>query len=192
MYTLCATEKTARQQRQFEQTFLQMLLESHYDSITISELCRRAGLSRKIFYRLFEKKTDVLYSLIDHTVLSSAQFFPNETMGPRELHPFLNFWIQQKDLLDALLKHHNSALLPERAIYFSLNEDLSLAHSFGADTGKFSVETMVFYMAGVFSLILAWHGQQFCHSIDEMAALMIEILTSAPLKHYQPNKKQPL
>ena len=60
MYTLCTTEKTAQQQLQFEQTFLQMLLEMYYDDVTISELCRRSGLSRKIFYRLFEKKADVL------------------------------------------------------------------------------------------------------------------------------------
>ena len=56
MYTLCTTEKTALQQKQFEQTFLQMLLEEDYDNITISDLCRRAELSRKIFYRLFEKR----------------------------------------------------------------------------------------------------------------------------------------
>ena len=64
MYTLCSTEKTADQQRIFEKTFLQMLLESNYDDITISELCRRAGLSRRIFYRLFERKSDVLYALL--------------------------------------------------------------------------------------------------------------------------------
>ena len=58
MYTMCSTEKTAQQQLKFEETFLQMLLETHYDDITISELCRRAGLSRKIFYRLFEKKAE--------------------------------------------------------------------------------------------------------------------------------------
>ena len=49
MYTMCVTEKTAEQQKQFEQTFLQMLLEDDYDNITISDLCRRVGLSRKIF-----------------------------------------------------------------------------------------------------------------------------------------------
>ena len=65
MYTMCITEKTAEQQKIFEQTFLQMLLENDYDSITISDLCRRAGLSRKIFYRLFEKKADVLLSMIE-------------------------------------------------------------------------------------------------------------------------------
>ena len=56
MYTLCVTEKTAQQQQIFEQTFLQMMLESYYDEITISDLCRRSGLSRKIFYRLYEKR----------------------------------------------------------------------------------------------------------------------------------------
>ena len=63
MYTMCITEKTAQQQIKFEDTFLQMLLETHYDDITISELCRRAGLSRKIFYRLFEKKAEDVYNL---------------------------------------------------------------------------------------------------------------------------------
>ena len=63
MYTMCTTEKTAQQQIKFEDTFLQMLLEMHYDDVTISELCRRAGLSRKIFYRLFEKKAETVYNL---------------------------------------------------------------------------------------------------------------------------------
>ena len=61
MYTLCATEKTAMQQRQFEEAFIELLREYPYDTITISQLCRYAGLSRKIFYRLFERKSDVLY-----------------------------------------------------------------------------------------------------------------------------------
>ena len=74
MYTLCSTEKTAQQQAVFEKTFLQMLLERNYDDITVSDLCRRAGLSRKIFYRLFERKADVLYSLIDHTLLEQDFF----------------------------------------------------------------------------------------------------------------------
>ncbi len=182
MYTLCVTEKTARQQRQFEQCFLQMLRESYYDDITISELCRRAGLSRKIFYRLFEKKADVLYALIDHTLLESARYFPDEFGGEKELRQFLAFWADQKDLLDVLLKHHNSSLLTDRAVYFALHEDTSLAHTFGADTGEFLFETMVFYSTGLFSLILAWHARDFSRSIDEMAGLLMRVLTSAPIE----------
>lgn len=183
MYTLCATEKTARQQRQFEKVFLQMMLENDYDSITISELCRQAGLSRKIFYRLFEKKADVLYALIDHTLLDGNLYTPDESVGSGDLHRFFAFWHTQEDLLDALLKHQTSSLLIDRAVRFAFNEDTSLIHTFGADSGKFGFESIVFYMTGIFSLILTWHMQGYNHSIDEMSTLMMEMLTTPAIKN---------
>lgn len=186
MYTLCSTEKTAQQQHKFEQTFLQMLLESYYDEITISDLCRRAGLTRKMFYRLFQKKSDVLYSLIDHTLLEASNFIPDESVGPGELHRFFAYWQTQSDLLDALMKHSNSGLLSDRAVRFALNEDTTLVHAFGADEGKFGFETVVFYITGIFSLVLTWHGQGYNHSIDEMSKLMMDILMSPVIKHPLP------
>lgn len=186
MYTLCVTEKTAQQQHQFEQTFLQMLLESDYDSITISDLCRRAGLSRKIFYRLFEKKADVLYSLIDHTLMEASTYIPDESVGPGELHRFFAFWKTQEDLLDALLKHQNSHMLTDRAIRHVLNEDPSVVHTFGADVGKFGLETILFYLTGIFSLVLTWHQYGYNHSIDEMSRLLMDLLSTAAIKNPMP------
>lgn len=178
MYTQCITEKTAQQQHQFEQTFLQMLLESHYDDITISELCRRAGLTRKIFYRLFETKADVLHSLIDRTLMESDSYVPDESVGPGELHRFLAFWQYKKDLLDVLQKHQNSSLLTDRAIRFAMREKGSPVRDFGADDIKGSYESIVFYMTGMFSLLLVWHAQGFSSSIDEMSAVMMGLLTT--------------
>lgn len=183
MYTLCTTEKTAQQQQQFEKTFLQMLLESDYDAITISDLCRQAGLSRKMFYRLFERKADVLYALIDHTLLEAENFVPDESVGPGELHRFFAFWRTQEDLLDALLKHQNSSLLTDRAVRHVLNEESNIVHTFGADAGKCGFETMVFYMTGIFSLVLTWHIQGYSHSIDEMSHLLMDILSTTPIKN---------
>jgi len=186
MYTLCTTEKTARQQKQFEQTFLQMLLENHYDTITISELCRRTGLSRKIFYRLFEQKVDVLYSLIDHTLLEGETYVPDESVGPGDLHRFFAFWRNQKDLLDMLLKHQNSHMLTDRAIRHILNENSNVVHTFGADCGDFGMETILFYISGIFSLVLIWHQQNYRYSIDEMSTLLMNLLSTAPIKHPMP------
>ena len=183
MYTLCITEKTAQQQKQFEQTFLQMLLESHYDDITISDLCRRADLSRKIFYRLFQKKADVLSSLVDHTLLESTMYVPDDSVGKGDLHRFFAYWQTQGDLLDALLKHQNSSFLTDRAVRFALNEETTMVHAFGADEGRFGYETVVFYMTGIFSLVLTWHSQGYNHSIDDMSQLMKDILTSPVVKH---------
>jgi len=182
MYTLCTTEKTALQQKQFEQTFLQMLLESDYDTITISDLCRRAGLSRKIFYRLFEKKADVLYSMIDRALMESDYYIPDESVGPGELHRFFAFWQYKKDLLDALLKHQTSSLLTERAIRFAMREEGSIVRSFGVEEDRGRYETIVFYLSGIFSLLVIWHGQGYKQSIDEMSALLMDILTNPAVK----------
>ena len=183
MYTLCTTEKTAQQQKQFEQVFLQMLLESHYDAVTISELCRRAGLSRKIFYRLFDQKADVLYALIDHTLLEGETYVPDESVGPGELHRFFAFWQHQEPLLDMLLKHQNSHMLTDRAIRHILNENSSIVHTFGADCGKFGMETILFYISGIFSLVLTWHQTGYSHSIDEMSQLLMNLLSTPPVKN---------
>ena len=182
MYTLCTTEKTAQQQKQFEQTFLQLMLESHYDAITISELCRRAGLSRKIFYRLFEKKADVLYSMIDRALMESDSYIPDESVGPGEFHRFFAFWQYQKELLDALLKHQNSSLLTDRAIRFAMREVGSPVREFGTEKDKGSYEAIVFYLSGIFSVLLNWHSQGYAKSIDEMSALMMDLLTDPAFK----------
>ena len=193
MYTLCTTEKTALQQKQFEQTFLQMLLEDDYDNITISDLCRRAGLSRKIFYRLFEKKADILYSMIDRALMEVDYYVPEESVGSGELHRFFAFWLHKKDLLDALLKHQNSNLLTDRAIRFAMREEGSQVRSFGAEAEKGSYEAIVFYLSGIFSVLLTWHAQGYDKSIDEISALMKDLLTTpAYERQSQDKKKQPL
>ena len=183
MYTLCVTEKTAQQQKAFEETFLQMLLESHYDTITISDLCRRAGLSLKIFYRLFEKKADVLYSMIDRALMEVDYYIPDESVGPGELHRFFAFWQHKKDLLDALLKHQNSSLLTDRAIRFAMREAGSPVHTFGGDADKGSYEAIVFYISGIFSVLLVWHAQNYNRSIDEMSALMMDLLSTPAVQN---------
>lgn len=183
MYTMCVTEKTAQQQRQFEKTFLQMMLEMDYDTITISDLCRRAGLSRKIFYRLFERKADVLYALIDHTLLEAEHFLPDKSVGPGDLHRFFAFWRTQEDLLDVLLRHSNSSLLTDRAVRHVLNEQSNIVHTFGADAEKYGFETIVFYLTGIFSLVLTWHQQGYPHSIDEMSQLLMTLLMTPPVKN---------
>lgn len=186
MYTLCVTEKTAQQQRQFEQTLLQMLLVSEYDDVTISDLCRKAGLSRKIFYRLFERKADVLYALIDHTLMEASTYIPDESVGPGGLHQFFAFWRTQGDLLDVLQNINNSFILTDRAIRFVLNENAEVVHTFGADVGKFGLETIMFYLTGIFTLVLAWHKQGYNHSVDEMSELLMNLLSTAPIKHPMP------
>ena len=60
MYKLCITEKSAKNQVALEQAFLRLALQYNYADITITDICQEAGLSRKVYYRLFENIIDVL------------------------------------------------------------------------------------------------------------------------------------
>ncbi|MBQ7001847.1 MAG: TetR/AcrR family transcriptional regulator [Oscillospiraceae bacterium] len=189
MYTLCTTEKTALQQWQFEQAFLEYSLEVPYDDITISELCRRAGLSRKIFYRLFDRKADVLYALLDHTMLDAAGYTPDPSVGPGELHRFLAFWRSQKPLLDVLQMNRSSSMLTEAAIRHMKRENSKFLHCFGTDEAGYGREILLFYVSGIFSLLLDWHQQDFSASIDQMADALMYLLSTTPIKHTLTNSE---
>lgn len=183
MYRLCTTEKSTAQQRQLEASFLELLQTATYDDITISQICRNASLSRKVFYRLFEKKADVLYALLDHTLLDCAQYTPDSSVGPGGMHRFLAFWKEQKPLLDALAQNHSSSLLTERTVLHILNEDSDLQQCFGGEASEHSREAVVFYISGLFALVYEWHQQGYNKSIDEMAQLLMLLMTTPPVKH---------
>lgn len=188
MYKLCITEKSAAQQRQFEQTFLEMLLEVSYDSIKISEICRRAGYSRKVFYRLFDLKADVLYALVDHTLLDFENYNPDPAkVGEGNLHRFFGYWKEQHLLLTALSANQAMGLLTERAIRHVLSEDSLVLKTFGAEDSGFGWETVTFILSGVFSLVREWHESGYRRSIDEMSQLLMRLLSTPHIKCHMPD-----
>ena len=115
--------------------------------------------------------------------MEASNYIPDESVGPGELHRFFAYWKSQSDLLEALMKHQNSALLTDRAVRFALNEETTMVHAFGADENKFGFEMVVFYISGIFSLVDTWHHQGYTHSIDEMSQLMMDILMHPVIKH---------
>ena len=45
---------------------------------------------------------------------------------------------------------------------------------------------MVFYVNGIFSLVIDWHERGFDRSVDEMARMLKNLLTSVPIKDSMP------
>ena len=63
-----------------------------------------------------------------------------------------------------------------------MREEGSIVRSFGVEEDRGRYETIVFYLSGIFSLLLIWHGQGYKQSIDEMSALLMDILTNPAVK----------
>ena len=145
MYRQCSTEKSAQQQRKFEECMLSAMLRQNYDSISISGLCRDANLSRKTFYRLFDAKGDVLYALIDHAIMDAEFYRPDPSVGSGEMHRFFAFWKSQAQLLDALEKNHITNILSQRCIEHVLRESPEVISAFGTEPSELGRETMMFF-----------------------------------------------
>lgn len=182
MYSQCVSEKSAAQQRRFEATMLELMNEKLFEETSISELCRRTGLSRKTFYRLYEAKGDVVYAMIDHAIMDAATYVPNDSVSPGGLHKFLAYWQSQKALLDALEKNRISALLQQQAIVHVLQESPEIVRCFSEGTQDMRRELITFYISGLFCLVLDWHHRGFDRSIDELADILMELMMTAPVK----------
>ena len=186
MYKNCVTEKSTIHQRQFEAAFLELMSQVPYDDITVTQICQQAGLSRKIYYTLFDRKADVLYALLDHTIMDFQGYQPDDSIAPGGLHRFFGFWREQKKLLDVLEREGSSALLTERVIRHTMSEDSMARYCFGTEGSDYGRESLKFYISGIFALVLDWHKHGYDKSIDEMSAMLLYLLKTPPVKNKLP------
>ncbi len=180
MYRKCTTEKTAFQQKQFEKVLLESMLEMPYKEITVSELCRKTGLTRNIFYRLFEEKDDVLYALLDHTIMEFSTFAANtQTKNPnlQQLEAFLIYWDHHRNILDALDKNEISNRLIERTFFYALNENGEFLRHLNVAPEDGQTEKALFAINGLISTIVYWHHVGNQKSPMEKAAALFKLIT---------------
>lgn len=182
MYSKCASEKSAEQQRRLETALAELMGKQLFETISISELCRVTGLSRKTFYRLYDTKADLVYAMIDHALLDAATYIPDASVAPGGVHKFLAYWKSRQDLLDALQNNRASALLSQQAVIHVMTEAPELMRSFGAEDRAHGRELMVFYISAIFALVLDWHSRGFDRSIDDLSRTIMELLTTPPIK----------
>lgn len=186
MYKNCTTERSALQQHTFEQTLLAMMQAKPFTEISVSELCQAAALSRKTFYRLFGKKEDVLYALVDHTLLEFTHYSPDTvpTEDPlqRELYLFFAFWKQHKPLMDALSGNRLLDLLIDRSLLYIAREETGVLRHFHADNSDCGEEILAFFISGITSLLIHWYQTGFRRSEAEMARIMAHLMLTPPVQ----------
>ena len=70
-------EKENLTQKYIYTAFLQLLEKKHYDSISVCEICTKAGVSRMSFYRNFESKEDLAFKGIKQIMCGIESTFKN-------------------------------------------------------------------------------------------------------------------
>lgn len=184
MYKQCQRDDSTARQRQLEQGLLQMMLKTHYDEISVSNLCETLQIPRKSFYRYFSSKDGALYALIDHTLMeyeveTTRPEFEDYRKPLQYMIEVFDYWMSCKPLLDALQKSGLSGLLVQRALEYAREMDTLPAFMQITDRRLREYGTM-FTVCGLMTMIVQWHHDGFSKSVEEMARLSMELF-SKPL-----------
>ena len=170
MYRKCATEISTEHQQQIIRILLELMKTVPFEDITVTQLCRTAGVSRRVFYHLFSSKLGALHALVDHKILD-VSLFSGDTAQ------FFRYWKDQKDLLDVLSANGIASLLLERMVTSVLAEDYDIINHLERNgwPGS-SSEVVIFGLSGLMGLVYSWYYSGYRRSPEEMAALAEQLM----------------
>ncbi len=178
MYKECKTTQSANRQRGIAKTLSEMMLTKPYEEISVSELCKKADIPRKSFYRYFDTKEDTLNFLIDKVMIEGGDF--NNGINPADrildkemLESRFRYFKEHSSLIGAIANNQLSLLAIQRICRMVVND----MNEFGV---KISIEeemktTMI--VSVVFGTIMAWHHSGYSTPCSEMAEKTYAILT---------------
>ena len=179
MYKHCNTEESAHRQRQLEQCLLELMIDTPYPGITISQICEQANISRKSFYRYFDSKDGCLHALLDHIIMDCSTYYMPESDTGYSTREFctrvFEYWQRQTPLLNALERDGQSLQVLQRMVRYILVEEPDYARYMGISRGNV-LEHVVFTVGGVMGLVLTWHHEHYQKTAEEMGAILYEMV----------------
>ena len=107
----CGNNKTARtSQKNIACALLELLEEKPFSRISVSELCKAAGISRQTFYSLFESKDNVITYIFQENYCYSPEKDAEDFDGTDSLHQlclgYSSYIIRQADFIRLLVENN--------------------------------------------------------------------------------------
>lgn len=185
------TESSVSRQLQIEECLLQNMQTQNYDHISVADMCRQMGISRRLFYTYFPDKEACLFSLVDRMIRDSMLTLPDRartSLSHKELTiHYLNYWKQQADFLNAISKQNMKAVLIDRCfLLFKNRGDLFLDFLSTPDV-KADDSILWLYAAIRFTILMQWHEHDFSVPVEEMAIRYLRMLKQPIIQYTHSN-----
>ena len=181
------TELSVSRQRKIEECLLQNMEQTNYDHISVADMCRQMGVSRRLYYTYFPDKESCLVSLIDRILHESMEAVPITLRKMDSISDsiiaYLLFWQEHKQFLDVIVKHRLKGLLIERSYVYFLNDGSFVLSLLQIPDAKSDNTVLWLYAAIRFAVIFQWHEHNFQEPVEEMA-VKYERLLRKPLIQY--------
>ena len=174
------TEASVSRQLKIEECLLQNMAQLPYDRISVADLCRQMGISRRLYYTYFPDKDSCLISILDRFIRDSIESLPVVPFNPDSIFTvtvaYLNFWRERADFLDLIIKHNLKALMIERSFLYFKHHEYNVLELLSTPEIKADDSILWLYVAIRYVALLQWHENQYALSVEEMAAKYLRML----------------
>lgn len=171
----CTTEKTAENQKKLCQALLELAQKLPYERLFVSDICQRAQISRRSFYRYFTNKDDVLHALILDSIMECSVRSMELRFDVSNLQALLTrffvFWSHERsELLDILRKNRLEHLLMDIYLDWAMKEVQAFP--------EWSVRrtAMTFSITGVMAVMFQWFDRNFDTPVEQLSGETASLL----------------
>ena len=176
----CGSNKTARQsQRQIAGAMMALIREKPFAQITISELCKEAGISRQTFYSLFTSRENVMVFTLQEQYCEGptiSSLPPAHCRGDalRVLcHGYSEYMLRNRQLIKLLVDNRIDHLL-----YDSFYAAMDGCDCFLRDVDPCTRSYAASFYAGGIACVARRYAEEGCTtSVEQLEALLMTLLS---------------
>lgn len=169
--------------------FISLLKEKPFEYITVSEICKKAGVNRSTFYLHYETISDLLDETIRYLLDDFLSYFPNERLSvslnlsdcePKDLvyirgeylKPYLKYIRENKEVFATALVHNKTLNLENihKRMFDNIYNPILDRFGYPEDYRNYIVR---YYLNGILAIVIEWIKNDFDKSIEEI----IDIIT---------------
>ena len=180
----CQTQWSQRRQREMKDGLLRLMHGCAYEDITVTDICREAGIPRRSFYHYFDSKDDILDSVIEDLVLAcnlDAMF--DFASGPEAVKQsnvrFFRFWREENlETLELLLANSLEPRLVDTTLKWIHREGVGLPRPAGFTPGMVEMSSTML-STGFFALLFHWVRSGCREAPEEMGELVTWFLSNS-------------
>lgn len=154
-----------------ETALILLMAEKEYNEITISEIVKRAGVSRTAYYRNYESKEDILKTLL-YDVIADVN-------GAMEQFSYISEQETYWKTLFTTIKAHTETFyaLIKAGFGYVILEEITKHMTFGIEEedtkGKYD---MIFWSGAVYNVLTNWVQYDMNQTEDEMVQICLYIV----------------
>ena len=176
----CGTNKTAlASQRQLADAMMRLISEKPYARISVSELCKAAGISRQTFYTLFTSRENVMVFTLQAKACDGPALDAPESPACRGdllrwlCRGYSEYMLRNQGLIRLLVENHIDHLL-----YDTFFETLDGCDCFLGSADPCARRYAVSFYAGGIACVARRYAQEGCCSdASQLEALLMTLLS---------------